>query len=176
MAPNPTYEDAPFDDDDLINDYVDDEMPDPDYDEAYLEELMNGQDNDKDNQKNANRLPVSSTSDVDPVASTPNSNIPLVTQPLGTNNRNSNLQRDDDGDFNMEDVNNNETNLDGIPSEVRVDDGAATMDAAAETNFSTLRKDKENKLYSFERYVHPQRQYVFVEFWSNDTLTVLQQT
>ncbi len=141
MAVDPYHQDAPFDDDDLINDYMEEDDYGPptgmdsgmDYDETFLEEMMDAQNNGVENQQHTMTKVVEGTQ--------------LLHEKHDENEVKPHQKGQEGGDLIMDKEIGHTSNSNTVPIEVTIDTFNGTSAEAI------LRKDKESQLYSFERYV-----------------------
>lgn len=135
MASPPSFEDdAPYDEDDLINDYMDQDdvgPPTDQYDDAFVEEMMEERYWEKQQQTAVN-----------PVHVTLNNGDAVKNAETGTNH----IEKERDGDIVMKD-----TAHAHVPIEVTVDMGDTNIGSIQ--SIPILNKDSDRQLYSFERYV-----------------------
>ncbi len=172
MALNPVYQDAPFDDDDLINDYIEDEMIPPEYDDAYLEEMMGEHGGGETATatatatagRNSGTAQVQTGDQINRYDLKGQHNNCMNPQEVGKDNNIGIPMADTDGDVIMEETNGNSG---GVPMEVTVDQ--PMQNDTAELNLSSLRKDKESSLYSFERLVSNDDGNVYINLFHDIT-------
>lgn len=146
-APPPPsgYDDAPYDDDDLINDYMeeDDFGPPADYDDDFLEEMMG----DQGQGQTQVQTQVEETVQNKNVAQSSND----VENRIGSNVKDSfeniiaNNRKNQDSDLTIQDL---------VPNEVTIDTAVDHLEKE-ENNLSSIRKDRDSQLYSFKRCVWP---------------------
>ena len=157
---NPPFQDAPYDDDDLINDYLeeDDFAPPDNYDEAFIEEMLEEQ--------GEQQQPHPESDKVTNVNNAVNNDKAIESKENDVEKTYYNKERD--GDFVMEE---SDEDVSHVPMEVTIDNTNNVGKGKGGKDARPMLKNRENQLYSFERYAFQFSIFIFIRLIHSNSLT-----